>query len=237
MEGFTYYNIFDTKGIEYLVIIAFLLLLVPFWLALNKQVKVKEQFSKAVDALTTAIQKIPQGIFHNKNHTWAFLEKSGIAMVGVDNFLLSITGELRIRLLKKQGERVRKGELMAELEHHDKSLKVFSPISGTIVSSNPELVTDAALLNNDPYGQGWLYHVKPSLWIEEIPSFLMAEDASDWLTKELLRYKDFLASRLSRYSPETSMVVLQDGGELTENSLSELPDDVWLDFQKEFLNP
>jgi hypothetical protein len=33
------------------------------------------------------------------------------------------------------------------------------------------------------------------------------------------------------------MVVLQDGGELTENSLSELPDDVWLDFQKEFLNP
>jgi hypothetical protein len=33
------------------------------------------------------------------------------------------------------------------------------------------------------------------------------------------------------------MIVLQDGGELAENSLSELPDDLWLDFQQEFLNP
>jgi glycine cleavage system H protein len=237
MEGFTYYNIFDTKGTEYLVIIAFLLLLIPFWLALNKRVKVKAQFSKAVDALTTAILKIPQGIFHSKSHTWAFLEKSGIAMVGVDNFLLNITGELRINLLKKPGERIRKGELMAEVDHNNKSLKVFSPISGTIVSINPGLLTNSGLLNNDPYGQGWLYHIKPSLWIEEIPSFLMAEDASDWLSKELLRYKDFLASRLARYAPESSMVVLQDGGELTGNSLSELPDDVWHDFQNEFLNP
>lgn len=237
MDGFTYYNIFDTKGAEYLVIIVFLVLLIPFWLALNKQVKVKDQFSRAADALTTAMLKIPQGIFHSKSHTWAFLEKSGVAMVGIDNFLPNITGELRIRLLKKPGERLRKGELMAVVDHQDKSLKVFSPISGTIVSTNPGLFTISGLLNNDPYGQGWLYHIKPSLWIEEIPSFLIAEDASDWLAKELLRYKDFLVSRLARYSPETSMVVLQDGGELTGNSLSELPDDVWIDFQKAFLNP
>ena len=237
MEGFTYYNIFDTKGIEYLVIIAFLLMLIPFWLTLNKPAKVKEQFSKAVDALSAAILNIPQGIFHSKNHSWAFLEKSGSALVGVDDFLLNITGELRIRLLKKPGERVRKGELMAELDQNDKSLKVFSPISGTIVTINPGLEANTALLNNDPYGQGWLYNVKPSLWIEEIPSFLMAEDATNWLSKELIRYKDFLATRLSRYSPETAMIVLQDGGELAENSLSELPNDLWLDFQQEFLNP
>ena len=237
MEGFTYYNIFDTKGIEYLVIIAFLLLLIPFWLVLNKQAKVKEQFSKAIDSLATAILKIPQGIFHSKNHTWAFLEKSGTARVGIDDFLPHLTGELGIRLLKKPGERVRKGELMAEMVHDDKLLQVFSPISGTILDTNPGLEGNARLLNSDPYGQGWLYFVKPSLWIEEIPTFLMAEDATDWLSKELIRYKDFLASRLARYSPETSMVVLQDGGELAENSLSELPGDLWLDFQKEFLNP
>lgn len=237
MEGFTYYNIFDTKGIEYLVIIAFLLLLIPFWLVLNKQAKVKEQFSKAIDSLATAILKIPQGIFHSKNHTWAFLEKSGTARVGIDDFLPHLTGELGIRLLKKPGERVRKGELMAEMVHDDKLLQVFSPISGTILDTNPGLEANARLLNSDPYGQGWLYFVKPSLWIEEIPTFLMAEDATDWLSKELIRYKDFLASRLARYSPETSMVVLQDGGELAENSLSELPGDLWLDFQNEFLNP
>ncbi len=237
MDGFSYYNIFDTKGIEYLVIIAFLLLLIPFWLVLNKQSKIKEQVRNALGVLSAAVLKIPQGIFFNKNHTWAYLEKSGTAKVGVDDLLLHITGELNIRHLKNPGEHVRKGELMAEMDQKGKSLKVFSPISGTIVNSNPELDLNHDLLNNDPYGQGWLYNIKPSIWVEEIPSFLMAEDATQWLNQELIRYKDFLAMNMKKYSPDPSMVILQDGGELTDNSLSGLPNELWQDFQKEFLNP
>ena len=41
MDGFSYHDIFATKGLEYLVIIAFLALLIPFWIVLNKQVKIK----------------------------------------------------------------------------------------------------------------------------------------------------------------------------------------------------
>ena len=237
MDGFTYNNIFDTKGIEYLVIIAFLLLLIPFWLALNKQVKIKEQFRKAIGMLTAAVLQIPQGIFYSKKHTWAYLEKSGTAKVGVDDLLLHITGELSIRHLKNPGEHISKGELMAEMDQKGKSLKVFSPISGTIVNSNPDLDRSRNLLINDPYGQGWLYKIKPSLWVEEIPSFLMADDATQWLNQELIRYKDFLAMKMKVYSPDPSMIILQDGGELVDNSLSELPNEMWQDFQKEFLNP
>ncbi len=237
MDGFSYQNIFDTKGIEYLVIIAFLLLLIPFWLVLNKQSKIKEQVSNALGVLSAAVLSIPQGIFYSKKHTWAYLEKTGIARVGVDDLLLHITGELSIRPLKNPGERVRKGELMAEMDQKGKSLKLFSPISGTIVNSNPELDLNRDLLINDPYGQGWLYNIKPSLWVEEIPSFLMADDATQWLNQELIRYKDFLALKMEKYSPDPSMVILQDGGELSDNSLSGLPDDIWQDFQKEFLTP
>lgn len=237
MDGFNYYNIFDTKGIEYLVIIAFLLLLIPFWLALNKQVVIRERFRKAMGILSAAVLRIPQGIFFNKNHTWAYLEKSGTAKVGVDDLLLHITGELSIRHLKNPGEHVRKGELMAEMDQKGKSLKVFSPITGTIVNSNPELDLNRDLLNNDPYGQGWLYNIKPSLWVEEIPSFLMADDATQWLNQELIRYKDFLALKMQKYLPDPSLVILQDGGELLDNSLSAMPDELWQDFQKEFLNP
>jgi len=237
MDGFSYQNIFDTKGIEYLVIIAFLLLLIPFWLALNKTVKIKAQVRKAIGILTAAVLKIPQGIFYNKNHTWAFLEKSGTAKVGVDDLLLHITGELGIRQLKNPGDHVHKGELIAEMDQKGKSLQVFSPISGTVINSNPELETNPDLLNNDPYGQGWLYNIKPSIWIEEIPSLLMAEDATNWFNEELIRYKDFLALNLKKYSPDPSMVILQDGGELSDNSLSGLPNEMWQDFQKEFLNP
>ena len=39
MDGFSYINIFDTKGIEYLVIIAFLVMIIPFWIIINKEVR------------------------------------------------------------------------------------------------------------------------------------------------------------------------------------------------------
>jgi len=236
MDGFTYTNIFDTKGIEYIVIIAFLLLLIPFWLALNKPVLINEKFRKALGVLSAAVLRIPQGIFYSKNHTWAYLEKSGAAKVGLDDLLVHITGEVNIRQLKNPGDSVRKGDLLAEMDQNGKSLNVLSPISGTILNSNSDLNVNRELLNEDPYGKGWLYDIKPTNWVAEIPSFYMANEATDWFNKELIRYKDFLALNMKKYSPDPSMIILQDGGELSENSLSGLPDELWKDFQKEFLN-
>jgi glycine cleavage system H protein len=65
----------------------------------------------------------------------------------------------------------------------------------------------------------------------------LAEKATEWSKKEFVRFKDFLSGgAMAKYSSEPSMVLLQDGGEIRENVLSELPDEVWEDFQEEFLN-
>ena len=48
MDGFTYHNIFDTKGIEYLVIIAFFAILIPFWMLLNKQIRISKEIQKTL---------------------------------------------------------------------------------------------------------------------------------------------------------------------------------------------
>ena len=237
MEGFSYTNIFDTKGIEYLAIIAFLLLLIPFWLVLNKRIKIKEQFQKVIGVLSSGILKIPQGIFYSKNHTWAFLEKSGVASVGLDDLLLHITGDVSVRNVKTPGEKIQKGDLLAEIDQEGKKLSVFSPISGEILAANPVLKTNDKILQHDPYEKGWICNIKPSNWVEEIPSCYLAEDATDWLKNELNRYKDFLSVNATKYSPDVSMVVLQDGGELSDNSLAGFPNGMWQDFQKEFLNP
>ncbi len=50
MDGFSYNNIFETKGIEYLVIIAFFLILIPFWIKLNKKVKTTEHVQKTLES-------------------------------------------------------------------------------------------------------------------------------------------------------------------------------------------
>ena len=74
------------------------------------------------------------------------------------------------------------------------------------------------MLNEDPYGKGWIYKIKPSKWIEETNNYYLAEEAIAWSKKELERFKDFLAASAKKYSPETMMMVLQDGGELCDTT-------------------
>jgi glycine cleavage system H protein len=236
MDGFSYNNIFDTKGLEYLIIIGFLVIIIPFWIYINRQVKISRQIQKALGVLSTDSLRIPLGLFFSKNHTWAHLEKSGIAKVGLDDLLLHLTGEVEFRNMKTPGNFIKKGELLADIDQNGKILQIFSPISGKIMKTNTLLYNNPGVSNNDPYGEGWIYKIKPSAWIPETDSCYLAEAAVAWSKTELEKFKDFLAFSVKKYSPGTSMVILQDGGELRDKPLSELPDDVWKDFQKSFLN-
>jgi glycine cleavage system H protein len=235
MDGFTYQNIFETKGIEYLAIVAFFAILIPFWMLLNKQVRISKEIQKKLGALTVNALRIPQGVFFSKNHTWTHLDKGGIARVGMDDLLLHLTGEIKVKRLKNPGEQIEKGEFLADIEHKGKSLKITSPISGEIIDNNHRLLEDSRHLNEDPYLKGWLYKIKPSRWIAETNTFYLAEEATNWSEKEIERFKDFLASSVEKYAPDPSNLVLQDGGELIDHPLSELPTEVWQDFQRSFL--
>lgn len=235
MDGFTYQNIFETKGIEYLAIIAFFAILIPFWLLLNRQIRISKEIQKALGTLTANALKIPQGVFFSKNHTWTHLEKGGVARVGVDDLLLHLTGDVNVKRLKKAGEMIERGEYLIDIEHKGKSLKITSPISGEIVENNKVLLDNPKLLNEDPYLKGWMYKIKPSRWIAETNSFYLAEEATNWSAKEIERFKDFLAASVQRYTPDPSNIVLQDGGELINHPLSGLPTEVWQDFQRSFL--
>ena len=236
MEGFSYNNIFETKGIEYLIIIAFLVIIIPFWILINREVSIKSQIRGALGILTEGILKVPLGIFFSKNHTWAHLEKSGIAEVGIDDFLLHITGDVKFNNLKAPGTVINKGDLLADIDHNGKILQVYSPISGKITVTNRLLTETPSVVNKDPFEKGWIYKINPSGWIEETDTYYMANEALAWTRMELLRFRDFLGGTMKKYTPELSMVLLQDGGEIIDRPLSELPEEIWKDFQKSFLD-
>ncbi len=237
MDGFSYSDIFATKGIEYLIIITFLILLIPFWLVLNKQVEMKIKIQQALGFLSAGILRIPQGLFYSKNHTWMYMEKSGTAKVGLDDLLLHITGEVKFKIHKNPGDMIIKGDLLTEIDQNGKLLRIFSPVSGKITNINATINENPGMFNEDPYGKGWICKIKPSNWVAETKACYFAEEATNWSATELERFKDFLAVSVKNYAPEPALLILQDGGELCDHSLSALPHEIWRDFENEFLNP
>ena len=237
MEGFSIVDIYDTKGMEYIFVIAYLVLLIIFWKVAKNPQRVYQQIREVFHTLSAKILRIPQGIYFNRNHTWTHLGKSGAAKVGLDDFLQHVIGDVKLSNLKNPGESIKKGELLSEIKQDGKVLKVYSPISGEVLETNSTLIENPALINTNPYDQGWIYQIKPSNWMKETQSYYLAEKATEWSKKEFVRFKDFLSGgAMRKFSSEPSMVLLQDGGEIRENVLSELPDEVWEDFQEEFLN-
>jgi glycine cleavage system H protein len=236
MDGFSYTNIFETKGIEYLIIIAFLIIIIPFWIIINRKSGIKRQIKYAIDGLSASVLRIPQGLFYSKNHTWTHLEKSGIARVGLDDFLMHITGEVKFSYLINPDSYIKKGDLLADIDQNGKHLRIYSPISGRIMHTNEILYDNPGILNDDPYGKGWIYRIKPTEWIAETEAYFLADKATTWSINEFNRFLDFLSGSINIHTPEGSLLIMQDGGELRDQPLRELPDEVWQDFQKSFLN-
>ena len=237
MEDFTRVDIYDTKGIEYLFVIAYLVILILVWTLFKKPIKVMEKVRNAFGTLSGGILRIPQGVFFSKQHTWTHLSESGEAKVGLNDFLPRVTGNVGIAWSKEPGHPIRKGDLLAEIFRDGKHLKIYSPISGQILNNNHELQENPEAFQEDPYGSGWLYKIKPSDWMEETRSFLLAEKASQWASNEIDRFKEFLTRRpVKSRGPEPSPLLLQDGGEIRENVLADLPAEAWEAFQQEFLD-
>jgi len=235
MEGFTYSSIFETKGIEYIVIISFFICLLSFWFILNRRKEIGQKIKKVFSSLSTDIMKIPQGIFHSKNHTWIYMEKSGAAKVGMDDFILRTTGDISLQNLRSSGEIVKKGDLLAEIVKRDKTLKVYSPITGEIVTVNELATVAPEMLSEDTYSKGWIYKIKPTNWKAEIQSLYLAEETINWSKNEVARYKDFVAEAFKKQHQGEEALILQDGGEIADQSLAEFDSEVWNDFQSNFL--
>ena len=234
MDAFHYYDLFATKGIEYLITIVFFLSLIPLWMVLNGKVPVAARKVKAMaGALSLGRLAIPQGLFYNTDHTWAFLNTKGLARVGIDDFLRKAVGEVEVKPEVMPGQAIKKGDLMAQLICGDKTLNVFAPVSGKVMQHNNAMHIPSD--QGNPYKNAWLMELKPENWFAETQSFVFAEKAQEWMKSEIERFRDFVSLTAQKYSPEPAMVALQDGGEPREQVMREMPDEAWDEFQDAFL--
>ncbi len=202
----------------------------------SKNMAASEKNIVITSSLNENTLKAPQGLYFDKSHTWAFMEKDGIVRMGIDDFLQHITGNITRVKMKEPGENVRKGEVILTLIRNGKQLNVYAPVTGTIKEYNQALASDSSLINSAPYTEGWVYMIEPKNWLREIEFLFMGERYKDWLSDEFSRLRDFFAASVRTNTSAYTHIVLQDGGELTDNVLADLEPQVWEDFQTRFLD-
>ena len=179
---------------------------------------------------------VPKGLYFDKTHTWAFMEKDGNVKVGMDDFLQHITGRITKISMKEVGEIVRKGEKIVTIIRDGKQLNLYAPISGIIVKQNSSLKSNSSLVNSSPYTDGWVYQIEPKNWLREIQFMFMGERYAEWLRDEFVRLRDFIAASVKTNELVYAHVVLQDGGELTDNVLADMEPKMWEEFQTKFID-
>lgn len=178
----------------------------------------------------------PAGLFYDKSHTWAFMERDGFVKVGIDDFLQHLTGPLTQVKLKKAGTKVHKGEKILTIIREGKQLEIHTPVSGIIKAQNQSLLDSPTQLNTSPYADGWVYQIEPLNWDREVRLLFRASTYREWLEDEFTRLKDFLAHAANANSMVFDHLILQDGGEITDQILGDLAPEIWDDFQTKFID-
>lgn len=103
----------------------------------------------------------PDDLRYTKEHEWARAE-GGVVRIGITDFAQDALGDVVYVDLPDVGTEVHAAQAFAEVESTKSVSDVFSPIEGTIVERNPLLEEHPELVNEQPYGDGWLVLVTPA---------------------------------------------------------------------------
>lgn len=120
---------------------------------------------------------IREELRYTKEHEWLRVEGS-VATVGITDFAQGELGDVVFVELPTVGTGVSAGDSFGTIEAVKTVAELFAPVSGEVVAVNEQLESDAALVNTDCYGEGWMIQIQMSD-PSEIDELLTAEDYSE----------------------------------------------------------
>jgi glycine cleavage system H protein len=104
----------------------------------------------------------PEGIRYSKEHEWVALDAEGYGVVGISDYAAGELGDVVYVQLPEVGAQVRQFEKFGEIESVKAVSDLFSPVSGEVVAINSQIMSAPELVNEQPFGEGWLVRVRLS---------------------------------------------------------------------------
>ena len=122
--------------------------------------------------------KIPDNLKYTKEHEWVRDNGDGTVTVGITDFAQGELGDIVFVELEPEGSEFDQDEVFGTVEAVKTVSELYSPVSGEITEINVALEDDPELVNNEPYGDGWMVKIKlsdPS----ELDALLSAEEYAE----------------------------------------------------------
>ena len=107
------------------------------------------------------MNEIPGDLKFMKSHEWARVEGDGKVTIGISDHAQGLLGDLVYVELPNVGDRVEAGNAVAVVESVKAASDVYAPITGKIVEVNTALSDKPETINEDAFGEGWIFVVKP----------------------------------------------------------------------------
>ncbi len=108
------------------------------------------------------MSSIPTNLKYLESHEWVRTEADGTLTVGISDHAQQALGDLVFVEVPEVGRSLTKGAAAAVVESVKAASDVYAPVSGEVIAANEALSASPELVNTDPYGEGWLFKLRPS---------------------------------------------------------------------------
>jgi glycine cleavage system H protein len=129
------------------------------------------------------MNEIPGDLKFLKSHEWARIEDNGQVTVGISDHAQGLLGDLVYVELPSVGDTVTLGSAVAVVESVKAASDVYSPVSGKVTAVNDALSDKPETINEDAYGEGWVFVVQPDN-LEQLNDLLSPDEYAELLEEE-----------------------------------------------------
>ena len=126
---------------------------------------------------------MPEELKYTKTHEWSLKESDDIIVMGITAHAQDLLGDMVFVELPEVGDSVHAMDELGVVESVKAASDFYAPVSGEVIAVNEDLADSPALVNTDPYSDGWLVKIKMTD-PEEYDELLSAEDYSETLDEE-----------------------------------------------------
>jgi glycine cleavage system H protein len=128
--------------------------------------------------------KVDENLYYTKEHEWARVNDDGTVTIGLADYAQQQLHEIVYVELPEVNNEVPQLEVLGAVESVKAVSDVYCPVSGTVVEVNEELLDAPEMINNAPYGEGWIAKLKPSNLETELGKLMDAKKYKEHLATE-----------------------------------------------------